>query len=119
MVKRLYIPLPDLTARRVLIQNLMAKQVHSLSDADIECISIKTEGYSGSDMRALCTEAAMGPIRSLGDSICSISASSVRPISLPDFEAAMKQVRASVSQKDLQQYVDWNQLFGSFSIDAL
>lgn len=40
--------------------------------------------------------------------------SQVRPIALVDFEEALTQVRASVSQADLRQYVDWNEKFGSF-----
>jgi hypothetical protein len=33
-----------------------------------------------------------------------------------DFEMAMFQVRPSVSGKDLQQYEDWNGIYGSFPI---
>lgn len=49
-------------------------------------------GYSGADVRALCTEAAMGPIRSCTD-IRTMDADAVRPINLDDFVAALRGVR--------------------------
>eukprot|EP01027_Heterolobosea_sp_BB2_P013900 GEZU01020002.1.p1 GENE.GEZU01020002.1~~GEZU01020002.1.p1 ORF type:complete len:392 (+),score=81.57 GEZU01020002.1:368-1543(+) len=116
MVKRLYIPLPDAAARRALVRNLMKSMSNTLSEEDFDKIVEMSDGYSGSDIRALCTEAAMGPIRSLGMSISTVSADSVRPINFTDFELAFKQVRASVSQKDLDIYVEWNKQYGSFDI---
>ena len=37
----------------------------------------------------------------------------MRPISIIDFDKALTQVRASVSTRDLQLYIDWNSQFGS------
>ena len=65
LVKRLYIPLPEGEARRRIIQNLLAKERHRLTDKEMEEVVEKTEGYSGADMANLCKEAAMGPIRSV------------------------------------------------------
>lgn len=65
-------------------------------------------------MDGLCREAAIGPIRSILD-ILNISSNDVRPISRQDFEEALTQVRASVSNQDLELYLDWNQKFGSVS----
>jgi hypothetical protein len=42
-----------------------------------------------------------------------ISCDDVRPISLTDFHDAFKQVKASVSDKDLQLYLEWDAQFGS------
>lgn len=51
------------------------------------------QGYSGSDIRALCTEAALGPIREMQVAdIRTIEAANVRPIQLQDFLAAFNQV---------------------------
>ena len=63
-------------------------------------------------MAHLCREAAMGPIRTISD-ISSVTAADVRPIQIADFEYACTQVRASVSTKDLDAYVEWNRQFGS------
>ena len=65
LVKRLYIPLPEGGARRRIIQNLLAKERHCLTDQEMEEVVDKTDGYSGADMANLCKEAAMGPIRSV------------------------------------------------------
>lgn len=114
LVKRLYIPLPDDEARRSLVTRLLAKQAHSLAEADFDGVVGLSKGYSGSDMYALCAEAALGPVRDLGEAIGSIDASCVRPISLADFKIAARMVRASVSGNDLDGYVEWNTSFGSF-----
>ena len=37
----------------------------------------------------------------------------VPPIDFKDFDAALHQVRASVSEKDLDLYIEWNKLYGS------
>lgn len=114
-VKRLYIPLPDLAARRQIVLSLMSQLSHKLHPSDLEVIANKTEGYSGADMKNLCSEAALGPIRSLPfQEIENISEDEVRPIECRDFIDALKQVRASVSDKDTTTYLDWNDKFGSW-----
>jgi len=40
----------------------------------------------------------------------------VRPISYEDFVDALQQVRASVSKRDLDVYIDWNKQYGSWHI---
>ncbi|EDV20775.1 uncharacterized protein TRIADDRAFT_31346, partial [Trichoplax adhaerens] len=114
LVKRLYIPLPQAPARRQIILNLLAQQNYSLIDTELDEICQRSEGYSGSDMSNLCREAALGPIRSIDYSdIQNISADQVRPIVFTDFDAAFLQVRPSVSEKDLDLYVQWNRQYGS------
>ncbi|XP_048248695.1 fidgetin-like protein 1 isoform X1 [Haliotis rufescens] len=114
-VKRLYIPLPDTVARQHIIQNLMSSQSFRLSDTDIQTICETTDGYSGADMANLCREAALGPVRSIPfEQIETITADQVPPITFPDFQEAFLQVRASVSQNDLDLYINWNKQFGSF-----
>ena len=58
----------------------------------------------------------MGPIRCLDYSqIDSIQPDDVRPMNFVDFNDALRQVKASVSDKDLQMYHDWNSQYGSTS----
>ena len=64
LVKRIYIPMPDADSRRVLLRATLAGQPAKLSRADLERLVASTQGYSGSDLAALCREAAMAPIRS-------------------------------------------------------
>ena len=112
LVKRLYIPLPDAGARKHLILNLMKSQNNDLSPEHIEQIVLKSDGFSGADMANLCRDAALGPIRGIRN-IQDITASDVRPVSMEDFVNALTHVRPSVSQNDLQVYVDWNRTYGS------
>ncbi|XP_055944911.1 fidgetin-like protein 1 [Argiope bruennichi] len=114
-VKRLYVPLPEESARRQIIQKLLIAHQHELSENDLDKICDETKGYSGSDVAHLCKEAAMGPIRCIGpENIKTVSLEQVRPINLNDFMVALKQVRASVAQDDLNYYLEWNKKFGSF-----
>ncbi|KAJ3416155.1 hypothetical protein HDV05_002800 [Chytridiales sp. JEL 0842] len=102
--KKLYIPLPESEARLTIMLNLLKKQKHSLSEEQVEDVVRQTEGYSGSDMDGLIREAALGPIRDIRD-IRNISADDVRPVTYEDFVEALTQVRASVSDKDLDLYL--------------
>jgi len=114
LVKRLYIPLPELEARRRIITNLLGKEKHELTEEQVEEISRRTEGYSGADMANLCKEAAMGPIRSLDFSqIASVRPDQVRPIRHEDLVAALRQVKASVGQQDLELYREWDRQYGA------
>ncbi|KAI8923229.1 P-loop containing nucleoside triphosphate hydrolase protein [Entophlyctis helioformis] len=112
--KKLYIPLPEAGARKSIVMNLVSKQVHNLTEAEVDDIVRRTDGYSGSDMDGLVREAALGPIRDIRD-ITSIAAADVRPIGHRDFMEALSQVRASVSAKDLDFYLSFDQEYGSKS----
>ena len=106
-----------------MLQN--GSDLHCLSPAELELIAQKTEGrlivcscsvltqacagYSGADLKALCTEAAFGPVRSYVSpcalrviillSSCRMGNLSnagqvaMRPIALCDFENGLKQVQ--------------------------
>ena len=95
------------------MSNKLRDEAHDLSEEDMGRIRDMSEGYSGADMTNLCKEAALGPIRSFSGDIATVRKEEVRPISLDDFVGAFKQVRASVSDKDLQGYLDWNAQFGT------
>lgn len=110
--KRLYIPLPNEQARRQMIFNLLKMETHSLTEEDIESVVRQSEGYSGSDLKNLCCDAAMNTIRGIKQ-IQNLSASQVRAISLSDFHVAFRNIRPSVCKEDTLQYEDWNQKFGS------
>ncbi|PXF46047.1 Fidgetin-like protein 1 [Gracilariopsis chorda] len=116
-VKRLYIPLPDSGARTTLINRLLEKQGTDMSGEDVGKVAEMTAGYSGSDLYALCAEAALEPVRELGDRIGSVDAESVRPIRKPDFEQATRAVRASVATSELKGYTKWNDRYGSFAMN--
>ncbi|ETE59500.1 Fidgetin-like protein 1, partial [Ophiophagus hannah] len=114
LVKRLYIPLPEASARKQIVSRLMSKEHYSLTEEEIDFIVKKSDGFSGADMTQLCREASLGPIRSLQSlDITTIRPEQVRSIAFQDFESAFKTVRPSVSSTDLELYETWNQMFGS------
>ena len=62
-MKRVYIPMPDAEARAALLKGLLRGQPTALSRFDLSRVVQATELYSGSDLAALCREAAIIPIR--------------------------------------------------------
>lgn len=54
----------------------------------------------------------MGPLRSVGDALLSMTMDEIRPISLSDFEASLNNIRPSVSKAGLKEYEDWAKEFG-------
>ncbi|KAL9646381.1 hypothetical protein ABK040_014532 [Willaertia magna] len=114
MTKKLYIPLPSKEGRKEMITRLLSKSSHNLSEEDIEEVVTLTIGYSGSDIKNLCAESALFPIRDLGELIKHVSVDDVRPITLQDMKLALKSIRPSVNQGDLERYVKWNKDNGSF-----
>jgi len=61
--KRIYIPLPDIEARKFLVRHNLKKNAHNLTDAQMDEIAAKSDGYSGSDMANLGKDAVYGPVR--------------------------------------------------------
>lgn len=106
------VPLPDPSSRKHLIQHLLAAHKHHISSKDMEKIVKATEGYSGSDLQALCKDAALGPIRELGAHITEAHISDIRGINSSDFHVALERVRASVSPATLDELALWNKTFG-------
>ncbi|OHX00227.1 aaa family ATPase [Colletotrichum incanum] len=111
-VRRQYIPLPEPETRSTQLRTLLGQQKHSLSNSDIEKLVLLTDGFSGSDITALAKDAAMGPLRSLGEALLRMTMDEIRPISLADFEASLGTIRPSVSKAGLKEYEDWAREFG-------
>ena len=61
--KRILVPLPNPLARENMIRNHIPLTMSE--NFDYEAFSHMLEGYSGSDIRLVCKEAAMKPLRRL------------------------------------------------------
>lgn len=108
--RRIYVPLPDSEARRGLIQHLLKKTgKHSLTSRQISTLVKRTEGFSGSDISAIASEAAFGPLRALGgmDAIRNCRPEDVRPVQLRDFEAVLDKATNSVTDSMLRRFEQW------------
>lgn len=76
LVKRLYIPLPNSAGRKQFIERMIEREFKSneemasminMSEEDVEKLIKLTKGFSGADLKALSTEAAMMPLREITD----------------------------------------------------
>ena len=115
--KRLYIPLPDLEARLVIIKNLLKDIKIEMSPEDLNSVAEQTEGFSGADMANLCKEAAMGPLRAAiaSGNILGIKPEDLRSVVYSDFQEGLRQVRPSVSPDEIHHYEEFNKKFGATS----
>ena len=120
LAARIYIPLPDIVGRTQFLKRTMTDEKHDLSDEDFDTLVTKTDGYSGSDLKQLCKDAARSPLRGLmtaGRDINSIQQEEIPPISLTHLEKALSRVRSSVQPSELVAYEAWNAQFGSKADD--
>jgi SpoVK/Ycf46/Vps4 family AAA+-type ATPase len=119
-VKRIYIPLPDPASRRDLLHTLLKDIKHELASSHVEELVDKTDGFSGADIRSLCTEAAMGPVREVASkrqgNLQHVQSRDIPAIAVHHFDGAFSVVKPSVSPGDLQRYVEWNGTYGSYRI---
>ncbi|KAK8964784.1 Katanin p60 ATPase-containing subunit A1 [Platanthera guangdongensis] len=113
LVKRIYVPLPDFSVRRLLLKNKLKGQAFCLPVSDLDRLAKETEGYSGSDLQAVCEEAAMMPIRELGSKILTATPNQVRPLRYDDLKKAMDVIRPSLQKSRWQELDQWNTEFGS------
>ncbi|KAE8448286.1 hypothetical protein EG329_009717 [Mollisiaceae sp. DMI_Dod_QoI] len=111
-VRRQYIPLPEDETRATQLRTLLGHQKHSLDEEDIQRLVELTDGFSGSDITALAKDAAMGPLRSLGEALLQMSMDEIRPIQFSDFQASLINIRPSVSKQGLKEFEDWAKEFG-------
>lgn len=91
----------------------MEYQRNDISEDQFQEITKATQGYSGSDLTSLAKDAAMEPIRDLGERLIDINLELVRPVVLQDFVNAMKKIKPSVSPDSLLRFEEWTKNYGS------
>jgi spastin len=113
--RRVLIPLPDATARRVILDNLLDKSevAQKISASDRAAIVNATANYSASDLRLLAEDAVQEPLRELGERIASINIKDVRPCKKTDFAKALSVIKPSADASLLARYDEWAQKFGT------
>ncbi|XP_035777854.1 spastin-like isoform X2 [Anopheles albimanus] len=115
--KRVYVTLPDLDTRELLLRRLLEKQGSPLGDADLRRLALLTEGYSGSDLTALARDAALEPIRELNvEEVKNMDPTKLRSIREDDFHNSLKRIRRSVAPHSLAAYEKWLQDFGDVTL---
>jgi len=110
--KRILVPLPPPATRHRLLLRLIDKTPYRLSNADMRKIVTETQGFSGSDLKALTSDAAMGPIREVDD-ITQIDSKNIPPVLIRHFLDSLRTIRPSSSDASLLMYDEWNNNYGS------
>lgn len=116
--KRILVPLPEPEARKAMFEELLP----SASDGEhlpYDLLVEKTEGYSGSDIRLLCKEAAMQPLRRLmafleekQEMVPEDELPKVGPITERDIDVALRNTRPS-AHLHAHRYDKFNDDYGS------
>ncbi len=103
--KRIYVPLPDLEARRQLLQMLISR-LPSGAKVDLDELARRLEGYSGSDIKDLVQDAYMRVVREHFE-----QKGGLRPVTMEDFEYALSRRKPSVDERMLRAYEEWSEKF--------
>ena len=110
--RRVLIPLPDATARRVILDGLLDRGdvAQSISSSDRAAIVNATENYSASDLRLLAEDAVRAFCVELGERIASINIKDVRPCKKTDFALQLGAIKPSADASLLARYDEWAQI---------
>lgn len=137
--KRIYICLPDPTARAAILKNRGSKTKNTVTDEDWVTLGNEAEGYSGSDLAIVVNEALMMPVRRCqtakrfkptpeGGMIPTFPSDPqgqdmtlmqvqpdllvCPPVTMDDFMSALHRIRPSVCDDDITQHIEWTNEFG-------
>ena len=105
--KRLLVPLPDGPARRQILRQLLEQNSCCLSEEETGLLVQRTEGLSGRDVAQLGQEAVLSCLHGRPG-----PEGHVRAVSYQDFDNVFCKFQPSTSQKELDEYAEWNKTFG-------
>lgn len=116
--KRILVPLPEPEARCAMFEELLPSLPEEAS-LPYDLLVEKTQGFSGSDIRLLCKEAAMQPLRRLmaeldekEEVVPEDELPNVGPVTVRDIEMALKNTRPS-AHLHAPRYDKFNSDYGS------
>ncbi len=114
--KKILIPLPDLDARREILQIHLVRKGFQL-DADLAKIAEMTDGYSGRELEAFSKEVTNRMIVEMNQAIPELVTKGIelamgyeiklRALSLADFERARQRVQPQTTPATMKRYLDW------------
>ena len=117
--KRIYIPLPDFEARKRMFEIYLSGAVRTDADINLADLATDTAGFSGADVKLLCRDASMQPVRRLvadktPDEIRALKDAGKLDevlVSREDFAESLS--RTSPSVCDVERYEQWRDAFAS------
>ena len=114
--KRIYIPLPNPSARRKLFE-LKLKSINLAKDIDYDYLVEKTNLYNSDDIEEVCREACLAPFRRNLDNINDNASTQffkdmeqemmAAEITMDDFKEVIERVKPSASTKYLDRFDEW------------
>uniref|UniRef100_A0A3Q2W3R6 Fidgetin n=2 Tax=Haplochromis burtoni TaxID=8153 RepID=A0A3Q2W3R6_HAPBU len=115
--RRVLVPLPDSAARHQIMNQLLAQSQHKycLSEEELALLVQRTDGFSGLDLARLCQEALVGLLHVSAqgvDMTGMMPRGQIRPLTYQDIESVFCKFQASISQKEIDTYTEWNKMFG-------
>ncbi|XP_071692711.1 uncharacterized protein [Rutidosis leptorrhynchoides] len=134
--RRIMVGLPSVENREKILKTLLAKEQVD-EGLDFKELSMLTEGYTGSDLKNLCTTAAYRPVRELiqqerlkdiekkrrveggegpqsAEEVTEEKVITIRPLKMEDFREAKNQVAASFAAEGsiMGELKQWNEQYG-------
>jgi transitional endoplasmic reticulum ATPase len=100
--EKVYIPLPDLAARRKMLDIYLSKRPVA-DDLDLEALAKRLEGYSGADIKYLCDRAATIPF------LQSVASGQDGDITAAVIDDALADTKPSVTAEMLHRFDQWGQ----------
>lgn len=114
--KKIYVPLPDATARASILRIHLEKKGYQVEMPYADLVK-HTEGYSGREIEHLVTEAIKHMVEEVNPDLVKLVDQGraalekyqlrIRPLTARDFDAAFSKVKPQTSAKDLAQYEKW------------
>ena len=101
--EKVYIPLPDLPARRSMLDQYLSKRPVA-SDVDLDQISARLEGYSGADIKYVCDRAAVIPF------LQSVASGQDGQISMSVINDVLHDASPSVTRDMLDRFKEWHRV---------
>ena len=99
--ERIYVPLPDFEARKVIITNAIWG-VPGDESIDVDKLALQTDGFNGADVEYVCEKAKEIAIRRV-----IAGQMKNKQFTAEDFEKALCEVRSSVVKKDIARLENW------------
>ena len=100
--EKVYIPLPDLAARRKMLDIYLSKRPVA-DEIDLDALARRLEGYSGADIKYLCDRAAVIPF------LRSVASGQEGEITADVLDDALADIRPSVTLEMIRRFEEWAQ----------
>jgi transitional endoplasmic reticulum ATPase len=101
--ERVYIPLPDLPARRKMLDIYLGKRPVG-DDVDLDALASRLDGYSGADIKYLCDRAAVVPF------LRSVASGDDGEISQAVLDDVISDTPPSVTDEVLRRFEEWSRV---------